>query len=192
MTYGALVDFIEPQGLALRGGFHPGPADDVPDIAAGKPAGTLLMLGWTGGQQWPAFTASPEYVDGQPNPLDRWSRRLIDVLAMNFNGRALYPFGGPPHLPFVRWAQRAGAVFPSPLGLLIHPHWGLWHAWRGAVALPERLDLPSIDDRLSPCASCTTRPCLRPAAFDAARASCPVGSPYGPAQSAFHRAAAGR
>ena len=150
------------------------------------------MLGWTGGRQWPTFAASPEYHDGLPNPLDRWSRRLIDPLAASVNGRALYPFGGPPHLPFLRWAQRAEPLSPSPLGLLIHPDWGLWHAWRGAIAIRERMELPLHDNRPSPWATCAARPCLRPAAFEAARAACPVGAPYGPAQSAFHRAAAGR
>ena len=46
----------------------------------------------------------------------------------------IYPFGGPPYWPFQRWAQRAEAVFPSPLGILIHPEYGLWHAYRAALA----------------------------------------------------------
>jgi hypothetical protein len=192
MTYATLADIAESGGLALRGGFHPESADLVPDLASGRPPGTLLMLGWTGGRQWSSFTASPEYHDGQPNPLDRWSRRTIDAMANALAGRALYPFGGPPHLPFLRWAQRAEAVAPSRLGLLIHPDWGLWHAWRGALALPERLDLPARDTRPNPCTACSARPCLRATDFDSARAACPVGTPYSQAQAAFHRAAAGR
>ena len=31
----------------------------------------------------------------------------------------------------------------SPLGILIHPDWGLWHSYRGALAFRERLDLPA-------------------------------------------------
>src|SRR4030095_137820 len=41
-----------------------------------------------------------------------------------------------------RWAMRAEAVAPSPLGILIHPDYGLWHAYRGALAFAERLALP--------------------------------------------------
>ena len=192
MTYATIADFAESQGLAARGAFHPDPADNVPGPPDGHPAGTLVMLGWTGGRQWPAFAASPEYRDGNRHPLDRWSRHLIDGMAERFGARALYPFDGLPHLPFLRWAQRAEAVTQSPLGLLIHPDWGLWHAWRGALALPSRLDLPPRDNRPSPCTACSGQPCRHPATFDAARAACPVGTPYGPAQDAFHRKAAGR
>ena len=38
--------------------------------------------------------------------------------------------------------MRAEAVAPSPLGILIHPDYGLWHAYRGALAFAERLALP--------------------------------------------------
>lgn len=192
MNYAALELDFTALGLALRGGFHPLAADGVPDLADGRPASTLLMLGWTGGRQWPVFAASPEYGDGRPHPLDRWSRRMIDAQALRIGGTALYPFGGPPHLPFLRWATRAEPVAPSPLGLLIHPDWGLWHAWRGAIALPGRLDLPPSTDRPSPCARCLARPCLTHVAFDDARMACPVGVPYAAAQQAFHRKAAGR
>jgi hypothetical protein len=58
-------------------------------------------------------------------------------------------------------------VFPSPLGLLIHPRYGLWHAWRGALLFAEALDLPGPGTAEHPCESCRERPCLR---------ACPVGA----------------
>lgn len=192
MSYELLARIAEARGLALRGGFHPAPDDHVPDLPDQTPPGTLLMLGWTGSRQWPVFAASAEYGDGASHPLDRWSRRIIGAMAHEFGGIALYPFGGPPHRPFLRWAQRAEALSPSPLGLLVHPDWGLWHAWRGALALSTRLRLPPPDTRLSPCSACPTQPCRRPRDFEAARAACPVGTPYSPCQDAFHRKAAGR
>lgn len=79
----------------------------------------------------------------------------------------LFPFGGPPYLPFQRWAMRAEAVAPSPLGVLIHPDHGLWHAYRGALAFAELLALPPRDSRPRPCDSCADRPCL---------SACPVGA----------------
>jgi hypothetical protein len=176
-------------GLALRGGFHPSPEDEVPPLPGGRLAGTLLLLGWTGPIQWPHFAASPEHADGRPDPLDRWSRRVIGGLAEEFGGHALFPFGGPPHLPFQRWAMQAEPVHPSPLLVLIHPDWGLWHAWRGALAFAERLPLPPPNGRPSPCAACAGRPCLGPADFDVARRACPIGTPYGDVQAAFHIAA---
>lgn len=158
--------------MALRGALHPLPEDNVPPLPDGAPAATLVLLGWTGGRQWPAFAASAEAQDRQPHPLDRWSRRLVDAAAAalgaaGLDAVALYPFGGPPHHNFQRWALCAEPVARSPIGLLIHPDWGLWHAYRGALAFRERLPLVANAARPSPCATCADRPCL---------ASCPVGA----------------
>ncbi|MGF1593576.1 MAG: ferredoxin [Kiloniellaceae bacterium] len=156
---------FEAEGLVLLGAFHPAPGDGVPGLADGRPAATLLIAGNAGGSLWPAFSRAPEARDGRPDPLDRWSARVIGALAEDLGGRAVFPFGGPPYHPFQRWAARAAPLGRSPLGMLIHPDYGLWHAFRGAVALPGRLDLPPPDRRPSPCESCADKPCL---------AACPV------------------
>lgn len=124
------------------------------------PAATIALLGWVGSECWDAFAASPEAADGERNPLDRWSRGRIDAIAADRGATALYPFAGPPWLPFQRWAMKAEPVTVSPLGILIHPDWGLWHSYRGALAFTERLDLPPMPTRASPCASCAEKPCL--------------------------------
>jgi len=154
-------------GLVWRGAFHPGPEDVVPDLPGGVAAQTVVLLGFAGHLGWADFAAAPEAADGGPDPLDRWSRRVVGALAEATGGMPLFPFGGPPWLPFQRWAQRAERLFPSPLGLLIHPDWGLWHSFRGAVALPERLDLDPLPPAAHPCATCVGRPCL---------SACPVGA----------------
>lgn len=150
-------------GLAFRGAFHP----DAEDLPVGMAAGTIAMLGMVSGEEWRAFAASPEYRDGRPHPLDRWSARVVTTLAGALGAAALFPFAGPPFLPFIRWAKRAESVHQSPIGMLIHPDYGLWHSWRGALAFRERLDLPPRDERESPCASCAQKPCL---------SACPVGA----------------
>ena len=43
------------------------------------------------------------------------------------------------------------SLSPSPLGILIHPEFGLWHALRGALLFRDRLELPAIEARPSPC-----------------------------------------
>ena len=206
-----LADALAPTGLVLRGGFL---TDPTLDKELGD--GTLLLLGMVGRTGWDRFSASPEAGDGQPDPLDRWSKRLIDAWARQWGGQAFYPSDGPPYIPFQRWAQRAEAVFPSPLGLLIHPRYGLSHSYRGAVLLPHRLDLPTRAQAPHPCLSCAAKPCLaacpvsafRAAGYDLAacathlnspeqicrhkgclaRAACPVGQDcaQAPAQIAFH------
>jgi len=123
-------------------------------------AETIALLGWVGSEFWGAFATSPEAADGEPNPLDRWSRRGVDAIASDLGATALYPFSGPPWLPFQRWAQRAEPVAVSPLGILIHPDFGLWHSYRGALAFRERLELPAIPARASPCTTCAEKPCL--------------------------------
>jgi ferredoxin len=161
-----IQELAGPHGLMVRGGFHPADDDAVPRVIDGGQARTLILLGNSGPAMWRAFSQSPEACL-ERHPLDAWSRRVIAAIAAAAGAQPLFPFGGPPHLPFARWAQRAEPVHVSPLGMLIHPEYGLWHAYRGALAFAERLDLPTVEQRPSPCASCATTPCL---------AGCPVGA----------------
>lgn len=167
MLYQRITQATAEAGLVLRGGFHPTPEERPSLVQVGAPAGTVLLLGFAGRLGWEAFAAAPERADGKPHPLDRWSQRVISALAEAFGGVALFPFGGPPFLPFQQWAQRAASVHPSPLGLLIDPDFGLWHSYRGAIALAERIDLPDRIEKPSPCESCAAKPCL---------SACPVNA----------------
>jgi len=159
-----ITDALTPHGLIVRGGFHPAADDGVPDDPA-----TLIMVGNAGSAMWQAVEASG--VGGRysesPNPLDDWIGNVLREAAAALGATPLFPFGGPPHLPFQRWAQKADAVYPSPLGVLIHPDYGLWHAYRGALAFAERLDLPSPDSRPRPCDTCADKPCLTVCPVDA-------------------------
>ena len=157
---------LRTAGLTPRGGFHPVADDGVPALPDGRAAGTLVLAGNVGGSLWQAFSRGREVAD-EPNALDGWTGRVLGPLAVELGGHALFPFGGPPYLPFQRWARRAEPVHPSPIGPLIHPDHGLWHAYRGALAFGERLDLPPRDTRPSPCESCADKPCL---------STCPVGA----------------
>jgi len=159
----AAADF----GLVLRGGFRPGSDDGVPPLADGRPARSLILVGNAGPSLWAVFADSPEARDGAADPLNRWSERVLGGIAARFGGEALYPFGGPPYRPFVAWAKRAEPVRESPLGMLIHPDHGLWHAYRGALAFAEEIALPPRDNQPIPCDSCADKPCLT---------TCPVGA----------------
>jgi ferredoxin len=176
---------IRATGLTPRGAFHPDPADAVPPLADGRTCRTLVLLGNIGGSLWDSYRLAPEAQDGRPDPMNRWCARVVSALARDFGGRALFPFGEPPYLPFLRWAQKAETLFSSPLGIMIHPDHGLWHAYRGAIALPEVLDLPPRAPAANPCDSCADKPCLT---------TCPVGAfttaGYDVAACAAHVAAA--
>ena len=58
---------------------------------------------------------------------------------------------------------------PSPLGLFIHPEYGLWHGFRGALAFAEILDL--ADQKTEPvqsaCVNCLEKWCLSACPVDA-------------------------
>lgn len=163
----ALADLaaaLETAGFLFRGAFHPAPEDGVPPLPDARAVGTLALAGNAGPALWRAFRrAAP---DG-PNPLDRWCARELGAIARRLDAALFLPQDGPPFLPFQRWARRAEAVHPSPLGLLIHPEYGLWHGYRGAFAFAEALALPAQHIRPSPCESCVAKPCL---------SACPVAA----------------
>lgn len=163
----SITQALNALGLLLRGGFKPTPDDALPMLANGQATGTLLMVGNAGPAMWSAFSASPQATDGQPHPLNRWTRQHVDAIAQAAGGVALYPFDATPVWPFQRWAARAEPVFPSPLGLLIHPQYGLWHAYRAAILVGADLNLPAPAPSASPCATCADKPCL---------SACPVGA----------------
>lgn len=136
------------------------------DSTAVPGAQAIALLGFTGPQGWSAFATAPEATDGAPDPLDRWSMRVISHLATAFDAQALFPFGGPPYHPFQRWAARGADLHPSPLGLWVDPQRGLWTSFRGALALPQPLLVPAPSRTASPCPPCP-KPCLH---------ACPVGA----------------
>ena len=157
--YNDLTAALAAHGLLPRGAFHVRPEDGAPEGA-----GTILLAGNARPGMWRAFAnARP---DGE-HALDAWSKIVLDDIAQRFEATAYYPSDGPPYLPFQRWATRAEPVTSSPLGILIHPDYGLWHGYRGALAFAGALPLPSRDDRPSPCDSCADRPCL---------STCPVAA----------------
>lgn len=210
---GHIVDAFLAAGIAPRGAFHPDPADGVPAMADGAPAGTVVLVGNVGPSMWGAFASAR---DPLVDTLDDWSEEVLAAIARRFRATACFPFSRPP-LPFQRWAMKAEPCHVSPLGLLVHPDYGLWHGYRGALMLAERLALPPPDRRVSPCDVCADKPCLQacpvgafsgsgydvpactrhiasPAGEDClglgcrARRACPVGQTYRyePAQACFH------
>lgn len=186
MTLGEVEAALAPTGLVFRGAFHPRAEDGVPALATGAAPGTLALVGNVGPAMWRSFTREPRD-PAAPHALDEWSRRVVSALAARLGAEAIFPFGGPPWLPFQRWAQRAEPVYPSPIGPLIHPDYGLWHAYRGALAFAARLELPPRDRRPSPCETCRERPCLdtcpvaafTPQGYDVPRCIDHVVSPAG-------------
>ena len=153
----SLTERVAACHLEVLGGFH---CADEPGLPAGTR--TVVMLGPREPGFWADVTGSQEW--GGPDPVDRWSQRVVGGLACAMGGTALFPFGGPPYLPFYSWALRTGSIWESPVRLLVHGTQGLMVSFRGALALPDVIDLPAPGPR--PCEDCPM-PCLT---------ACPVGA----------------
>jgi hypothetical protein len=128
---------------------------------------TLAVIGNAGSSIWPHFIAwrkmQPEDL---VDPLDTWSKSVITPIAEQLGGRAVFP-SDRPYLPFQQWATRATGMKQSPLGILIHPVYGLWHAFRGAITFGAETLIQEPETLSHPCDLCDGKPCL---------SACPVNA----------------
>lgn len=204
----AAGDALRAHGLAIVGTA----TADALDGTLPEEVRCLLLIGPDGAEMWPVFSRSPEASDGEANPLDRWSRRIIDAVALELSAEAHYPFGGPPYAPFLQWARLAEHARPSPIRLLVSPLRGLWMSYRGALAFRRDITVPPGVEK-NPCLDCPA-PCVSACPVEAfageaydvraclghlissegtqctsgclARHACPVGTPPPVEQRRFH------
>ena len=155
----ALEKDIHSAGMIILGELEVNDGDSVP-----KEAQSILLLGPDEPNFWKIFKASKEFRDEEANPLDRWSKRIIDNIAAQNECTALYPFGEEPYKPFFSWALRSGAVWSSPIHLAVHKDRGLFVSFRGALAINEAKT--NDYDFENPCAKCPA-PCLSACPVDA-------------------------
>jgi hypothetical protein len=153
-------------GLFVRGAFHPAPEDGVRPLADGRPAQTVVLVGNAGNDLWRAFRRDNPALAGR-HPLDAWVDAHLERAAEAVGAEIVFPTRRP-WPPIQRWALEAGGVHPSPIGLLIHSEFGLWHVYRGALLFADTLALPPPTPAApSPCESCAAKPCLTTCPADA-------------------------
>lgn len=146
-------ELLSPSGFHALGWFR---------IENGQPA---VLIGNIGGSHWRIFSNSEESVDGLADPMDRWTDSVMQAAARKLGCDIRFPFGDP-IWPFQHYAAAIG-MRASPIGLFIHPQFGLWVAFRGALIFDLTIDIPDADCGSHPCLSCVQKPCL---------STCPVGA----------------
>lgn len=164
-----ILTTIRRAGFTPLGWFEPKPDDRVPPGAR-----FVILIGNAGPDMFNRFARER---DPQRDTMDGWTRTVVDDLARHLDATAVYPFDMDPPWPFLTWARRGGAGHVSPLGLNIHPSYGLWHAYRGALLFPVAFDLPVQKPGPHPCESCAAKPCLTAcpvSAFDGTRYDVPA------------------
>ncbi|MCR9135457.1 MAG: ferredoxin [Alphaproteobacteria bacterium] len=161
-TYAKISDVLAKHGLSARGGLQfdvDGPAVD------GQNLKSLVLVGHVGSSHWPHFRRF-QLAHGGRDPLDEWSKQVMEPIADAFSCAALYPFEKP-WWPFQSWISQSEGLKASPLGILIHPEFGLWHGYRAALGFTRSIRLPEPSNLQHPCDHCEDRPCL---------SACPAGA----------------
>jgi hypothetical protein len=167
VTSDGLCTAFADHGLVVRGGFVFDDDETAPQALSGRPARSVVLIGNAGASYWEHFQ---RWRRTQPrnlaNPLDTWCRQVIGAVAAEFGARAVSP-SDRPYLPFQQWAMRAEGLKPSPLGILMHPEYGLWHAYRGALLFDVEVPVTEAEKPIHLCDACVGKPCLK---------ACPVGA----------------
>ncbi len=172
-----------PYGLNLIAGIPAaryaatGAAAESSVRAAHPRARSIIVLGNGGGGLWRALNAHPTAHPGwwqRQHPLDDFTREVVERMllpALSGDGLeavAAYPFLDQPcAFNFLELGRLAGLGAPSILGVLVHPVYGPWIAFRAIILLDADLDSLGEAAGFDPCPSCTVRSCIP---------ACPVGA----------------
>jgi len=137
--------------------------------------GTLLLIGNAGADFWGHFTQGMR--DGD-DPIDHFSLTRAQSVLSTTEGfspgslKPLYPGDRP--LPLQQLGTCAGWHHPSPLGLGIHPQWGLWFAYRALFICDQPLPMRTAKPSPAPCDGCSGRNCMANCPATALTAGSPI------------------
>ena len=142
---------------------------------------SIIVIGNGGGAFWKAFKRHADENSewtARDNPLDDFTRFVVErevapVLARpGITHTIIYPFmSNGPTLNFMEAGKSAGLSGPSILGVVVHPVYGPWIAFRAAILVNELVDFPEEAHRFDPCPSCTARTCITACPADAVSAA---------------------
>jgi epoxyqueuosine reductase QueG len=133
-------------------------------------AKSIIVIANGGRAFWAAFKRhideNPEWMS-RDNPLDDFTRMVVERDIAPPLSRAqiahtiVYPFlSNGPTLNFMEAGRAAGLSAPSILGMMVHPVYGPWIAFRAAVLVSETIDAPGEALGFDPCPTCIPRSCI--------------------------------
>jgi epoxyqueuosine reductase len=140
-------------------------------------ARSIIVIGNGGGAFWQAFKRhadeNPDWM-ARDNPLDDFTRIVVErevapaLARSGLSHTIVYPFMSKgPTLNFMEAGKAAGLGGPSILGVVVHPVYGPWIAFRAAILLDALIDAPGEAYRFDPCPSCIPRTCISACPADA-------------------------
>jgi len=140
-------------------------------------ARSIVVIANGGGAFWGAYrehlAANPGWSERE-NPLDDFTREVVErdltapLAARRMPYTTVYPFvSGTASLNFMQLGKMAGLGGASIVGVVVHPTYGPWMAFRAAILLEEMIDAPGEAAGFDPCPTCTVRSCIE---------ACPVSA----------------
>jgi epoxyqueuosine reductase len=130
---------------------------------------SIVVIGNGGADFWRAYKAHAAANSGwleRRDPLDDFTREIIEqeivspIQALGRRCIPVYPFGNGPTLNFMQLATLAGLAGPSIIGVVVHPAFGPWIAFRAALLLDCEIHHPGDAMGFDPCPSCSSRSCI--------------------------------
>ena len=133
-------------------------------------AKSIVVIANGGGTLWAALKRHTERNPGwmdREHPLDDFTRTIVEnevapvARAAGARCTLVFPFmAGKATLNFIELGKAAGLAGPSILGVVVHPKFGPWIAFRAAILIDQEVDAPGEARGFDPCPSCVERPCI--------------------------------
>jgi len=170
-----LAKYCDPAGLNFRGVVSVAASDDeVPDNQKIAPllkgAKSAIVIGNAGRNFWNAYTvfleANPDYPKDSARALDNYTADAVrkvskDLDENGISNRLIFYWEQVDgrFVPLMRLAEQAGMGKPGKIGVMIHPEYGPWLAYRAVILTTVELEptAPLID--FNPCDDCEA-PCV--------------------------------
>lgn len=123
---------------------------------------SLVLIGNSGPRMWEILADKLNGYHESSDVFDFSSRQAVLDWSNEELNEATYRLLYPTSLPVSLQTMGAylGWSHPSPLGLGIHPTYGLWFAYRAAFLVDAALEASMVREDCSPCDSCLEKPCL--------------------------------